>query len=70
MERALINRINHYMYSTEFFKINQYGFNPQKSTIDAIMALIFLERFKKGEITANISWTWKGRSKLHGHQAC
>ena len=39
LERALINRINHYMYSTEFLNKNQYGFIPQTSTTDAIMAL-------------------------------
>jgi len=45
LERDLINRINHYMYSTEFLNKNQYGFIPQTSTTDAIMALKIL--FKK-----------------------
>jgi len=38
LERALINRINHYMYSMEFLKKNQYGFIPQTSTTEEIMA--------------------------------
>jgi len=39
LEKALINRINHHIHSTEFLKKNQYGFIPQTSTIDTIMAL-------------------------------
>jgi hypothetical protein len=35
LEKALINRINHHINTTEFLKKNQYGFIPQKSTIDA-----------------------------------
>ena len=39
LEKALINRINHHMNSTEYLKKNQYGFIPQTSTIDAIMVV-------------------------------
>jgi len=39
MEKAPITRINNHMYSTEFLNRNQYGFIPQKSTTDAVMAL-------------------------------
>ena len=39
LEKALINRINHNIYSTEFLSKNQYGFIPQTSKIDAIMAV-------------------------------
>jgi len=39
LKKALINRINHHIHSTEFLKKNQYGFIPQTSTIDAIMAV-------------------------------
>jgi hypothetical protein len=39
LEKALINRINLHIYSTEFLKKNQHGFIPQKSTIDAIKAV-------------------------------
>jgi len=45
LERALINRINHYMYTMELLNINQYGFILQTSIRDAIMALKIL--FKK-----------------------
>jgi len=44
LERALINRINHYMYSTEFLNKNQYGFIPQTSSTYAIMALKIFSR--------------------------
>ena len=33
----LINRINHYVYSTGHKNENQFGFRPQKSTMDAAM---------------------------------
>jgi hypothetical protein len=39
LEKALINRINHHIYVTEYLKKNQYGFIPQTSIIDAIMAV-------------------------------
>jgi len=53
LDRALINRINHYMYSTEFVNRNQYGFIPQTCKRDAIMALkhFVQEGISKGEIT-------------------
>jgi len=63
LERALINRINHYMYSMEFLnKKNQYGFIPQTSTTDAIMALkeFVQEGFSKGEIRAIVSLDVEG----------
>jgi len=44
LERALINRINQYMYSMEFPNKNQYGFIPQTNTPEAIMALKILFR--------------------------
>jgi len=39
LEKAMINRINHHIHLTEFLNRNQYGFIPQTSTIDAIMAV-------------------------------
>jgi len=62
LERALINRLNHYMYLTEFLNKNQYGFIPQTSTIDAIMAFknFVQEGFSKGEITAIVSLDVEG----------
>ena len=45
------------MYSTEFLNRNKYGFIPQKSTTDAVMALkeFVQEGFSKGEITVIVS---------------
>jgi hypothetical protein len=37
--KAMINRISHHNYSTEFLNRNNYDFIPQTSTIDAIMAV-------------------------------
>ena len=62
LEKALINRINHHMNSTEFLKKNQYGFIPQTSTIDAIMAVktFVQEGFSRGEITVTVSLDVEG----------
>ena len=62
LEMALINRINHYMYSTEFLNKNQYGFILQTSTTDGIMALkYFVQKgFSEGEITATVSLDVEG----------
>ena len=57
LEKALINRINYHVYSTDYLNHNQYGFTPQTSTIDAIKAATeFIEEgFSRGEITATVS---------------
>ena len=62
LEKALINRINQHMNSTEFLKENQYGFIPQTSTIDTIMAVkqFVQEGFSRGEITARVSLDVEG----------
>ena len=39
LKKVLINRIMHHMYSNNLMSKNQYGFTPQKSTVDAVMAL-------------------------------
>ena len=39
LEKVLINRINHHVFSNNLINHNQYGFRPQRSTIDAVMAL-------------------------------
>jgi hypothetical protein len=36
---GLINRIKHYVYSHNYTNNNQYGFTPQKSRINAAMAV-------------------------------
>ena len=50
------------MYSTEFLNKNQYGFIPQTSTTDAIIALkhFVQEGFSKGGITAIVSLDVEG----------
>jgi len=50
------------MYSTEFLNRNKYGFIPQKSTTDAVMALkeFVQEGFSKGEITVIVSLDVEG----------
>ena len=39
LKKVLINRIMHHMYSNNLMSKNQYGFTPQTSTVDAVMAL-------------------------------
>ena len=39
LEKLLINRINHHVYSRGHLNENQFGFRPQKSTIDAAMVV-------------------------------
>ena len=34
-----MTKINYWAYSTNFLNNNQYGFTPQRSTIDAAMAV-------------------------------
>jgi len=62
LEKALINRINYHVYSTDYLNHNQYGFTPQTSTIDAIKAATeFIEEgFSRGEITATVSLDVEG----------
>jgi hypothetical protein len=38
LEKLLIDRINHHIFSHSLLNGNQYGFLPQKSTVDAAMA--------------------------------
>jgi len=56
LEKALINRINHHIHSTEFLKRNQYGCIPQTSKIDAIMAVkVFVqEGFSKVTVSLDV----------------
>ena len=37
LEKLLIHRIMHHAYTTEELNKNQYGFTPQKNTVDAAM---------------------------------
>jgi hypothetical protein len=38
LEKLLIDRINHHIFSNSLVNENQYGLLPQKSTIDAALA--------------------------------
>ena len=37
LEKLLSKRITHHLYTTEYLNENQYGFTPQKNTVDAAM---------------------------------
>jgi hypothetical protein len=39
LEKLLINRINHHAFFREHMNENQFGFRPQKITVDAAMAI-------------------------------
>jgi len=56
MEKILITRIKYWAYSN-FLNNNQYGFTPQRSTIDAVMAIknIVDEDLKTGEVIILVS---------------
>ena len=57
----MINRINH-IFTTEYINKNQYGFRPQTSTIDAVMALkdYIEEGFRSGEVTVLVNLDVEG----------
>ena len=62
LEKALINRINYHVYSTDYLNHNQYVFTPQTSTIDVIMAVTeFIEEgLRTGEVTVTESLDVEG----------
>jgi len=39
LEKIMLNKINHHVYSRGYMNENQYGFRPQKCNIDATMAI-------------------------------
>lgn len=57
MEKLLINRINHHVATTEYLNKNRYGFRPQTSAIDAVLALkdYIEDGFRLGEVTILVS---------------
>ena len=61
-EKLMINRINHHIHTNEYINKNKYGFRPQTSTIDAIMALedYIEEGFRSGEVTVLVSLDVEG----------
>ena len=51
LEKLLINRINHHIFTNNMMNKNQYGFTPQRSTLEAAMAVKeFVEDALAGEI--------------------
>jgi len=57
LEKVMLNRINHHVYTSDHINKNQYGFTPQLSTIDTAMAVKdFVEDgFISGEVATLVS---------------
>jgi len=79
LEKVLINRINHHIYSHDLVNTNHYGFTPQRNTIDAAMAVkdFVEEGLVAGELIVLVSLDVKGAfdatcwpSILNGLKAC
>ena len=66
LEKILINRINHHVFSRGHMNENQFGFRPQKSTIDAAMPIkdFVQEGLAAGEVIALVSIDVQGVSLL------
>jgi hypothetical protein len=62
LEKLLINRINHHVYSRGHMNENQFGFRLQKSTVDAAMAIktFVQEILDVGEVISLISLDVQG----------
>jgi hypothetical protein len=62
LKNILINRINYHVYSHKLIKNNQFGFKPQRSTIDAAMVLknFIIEDMAAGDIIVLVSLDVKG----------
>ena len=62
LEKVLISRIMHHVYSHNLMNKNQYGFTPQTSTVDAAMALkdYVQSSIDDGQYVAVISLDVKG----------
>jgi hypothetical protein len=57
LDKLLIYRINHYLFSNNLTNNNQFGFRPQRSTIDAALAVeeFALHHIKQREYVVMIS---------------
>ena len=57
LEKLLITRINHHLFTNDYASNNQYGFMPQRSTRDAAMAAreYIEEGFGNGKVVALLS---------------
>ena len=56
LEKIMINRINHHVYTRGYMNENQYGFRPQKCTIDPAMAIkdFVHQGLEAGEVIASM----------------
>jgi len=79
MEKVLINRINHHIYSHDLTNTNQYGFTPRRSAINAATAVkdFVEEGLVAGELVVLVSLHIKGAfdaawwpSILNGLKSC
>ena len=62
LEKLLINRINHHLYSRGYMNEKQFGFRPQKSKIDAALTIktFVQESLDAGDVIAPISLDVQG----------
>jgi len=62
LEKVLISRIMYHVHSNNLMNKNQYGFTPQTSTVDAVMALkdYMQSSINDGQYIAAISLDVKG----------
>jgi len=62
LEKVIVSRINHHVYTNDYINKNQYVFTPQTSTIDAAMAVkdFVVEGFKTGKVATIISLDVEG----------
>jgi len=62
LENVMINRTNYRVYTNEYINKNQYGFIPQLSTIDAVMAVkeFVVDEFNSGEFDKRLSLDVEG----------
>ena len=62
LEKVMISRINHHVYSREYLRDNQYGFRPQISTVDVAMATkdFVKESLEAGEVIVLVSLDVQG----------
>ena len=61
-EKLLITRINHHVYSRGYMNEKQFGFRPQKSTVEAALTIktFVQESLDAGDVIALISLDVQG----------
>ena len=70
LDKLMIDRIMHHVHSSAGLNSNQYGFIPQRGTVDAAMAVkeIIEENLKK-KLLYFSRWYGEGHLPRHGGQA-